>query len=193
MSQNWMRHFELLLLDKDGKGIKLSDLKVTFQIQKMPATIFNGFVGNFKVFNLSKETQARILKGEYARVQVIAGYDGNPDASGNYPDRNVGLIFNGDIRFTISGRDNPTDTWTLLQCIDAWEGHLKASENHCCRWLEIPRPVQPGYEDIRTLRHHDRHCTGIPGNRVPARSRPLSKFIRTDEQHSRSVQCKLVV
>ncbi|AUU90273.1 hypothetical protein C2U55_14895 [Enterobacteriaceae bacterium ENNIH3] len=127
MSQNWMRHFELLLLDKDGQGIKLSDLKVTFQIQKMPATIFNGFVGNFKVFNLSKETQARILKGEYARVQVIAGYDGNPDASGNYPDRNVGLIFNGDIRFTISGRDNPTDTWTLLQCIDAWEGHLKAS------------------------------------------------------------------
>jgi hypothetical protein len=46
---------------------------------------------------------------------------------GNYPDRNVGLIFNGDVRFTISGRDNPTDTWTLLQCIDAWEGHLKAS------------------------------------------------------------------
>jgi hypothetical protein len=55
MSQNWMRHFELLLLDKDGKGIKLSDLKVTFQIQKMPATIFNGFVGNFKVYNLSKK------------------------------------------------------------------------------------------------------------------------------------------
>jgi hypothetical protein len=54
MSQNWMRHFELLLLDKDGKGIKLSDLKVTFQIQKMPATIFNGFVGNFKIYNLSK-------------------------------------------------------------------------------------------------------------------------------------------
>lgn len=127
MSKNWMRHFELLLLDKDGKGIKFSDLKVTFQIQKMPATIFNGFVGNFKVYNLSKKTQDRILKGEFTRIQVIAGYDGNPDVSGNYPDRNVGLIFNGDVRFTISGRDNPTDTWTLLQCIDAWEGHLKAS------------------------------------------------------------------
>ena len=105
MSQNWMRHFELLLLDRDGKGINLSDLKVTFQIQKMPATIFNGFVGNFKVYNLSKKTQDRILKGEFSRIQVIAGYDGNQDEKGSYPDRNVGLIFNGDVRFTISGRD----------------------------------------------------------------------------------------
>jgi hypothetical protein len=69
MSQNWMRHFELLLLDKDGKGIKLSDLKVTFQIQKMPATIFNGFVGNFKVYNLSK----RRIASE-RRVYPHSGY-----------------------------------------------------------------------------------------------------------------------
>jgi hypothetical protein len=70
MSQNWMRHFELLLLDKDGKGIKLSDLKVTFQIQKMPATIFNGFVGNFKVYNLSKNAGSHLKR----RVYPHSGY-----------------------------------------------------------------------------------------------------------------------
>ncbi len=46
MSKNWMRHFELLLVDDKGDGIKISELKVTFNIQKMPATIFNGFVGD---------------------------------------------------------------------------------------------------------------------------------------------------
>lgn len=127
MSKNWMRHFELQLLNPAGEGITLSDLKVTFNIEKMPNTIFNGFVGNFKVFNLSPETQNRIMGKEFSRIRVIAGYDGDKDAKGNYPDRNVGLIFNGDIRFTITGKDNITDSWVLLQCIDSWEGHLNAS------------------------------------------------------------------
>lgn len=129
MSLNWMRHFELLIVDDKGQGIKLSDLKVTFDIQKMPATIFNGFVGNFKIYNLSKTTQNRIMDQEFSRVQVIAGYKGVPDASGNYPDENIGMIFNGDIRFSISGKDNATDSWLLLQCIDSWEGHLNATVN----------------------------------------------------------------
>lgn len=29
MSKNWMRHFELLLVDDKGDGIKISELKVT--------------------------------------------------------------------------------------------------------------------------------------------------------------------
>ncbi|WP_370603246.1 hypothetical protein NMD46_17545 [Escherichia coli] len=127
MSKNWMRHFELLLVDDKGDGIKISELKVTFNIQKMPATIFNGFVGNFKVYNLSPTTQNRIMQKEFSRIQVIAGYKGQPDAAGNYPDENVGMIFNGDIRFTVTGKDNATDSWIMLQCIDSWEGHLNAS------------------------------------------------------------------
>ncbi|MCB4176899.1 hypothetical protein H7324_18340, partial [Klebsiella pneumoniae] len=98
MSQNWMRHFELQLIDDKGDGISLSDFKVTFNIQKMPATIFNGFVGNFKIYNLSPETQNRIMGKEFTRVRAIAGYNGTADSSGNYPDKNVGIIFNGDIR-----------------------------------------------------------------------------------------------
>lgn len=126
MSLNWMRHFELQLLDDKGNGISLTDLKVTFSIQKMPATIFNGFVGDFKIYNLSTATQNRIMAQEFSCIQVIAGYDGNPDDAGNYPDRNVGLIFNGDIRFTVAGKDNITDSWVLVQCIDSWQGHLYA-------------------------------------------------------------------
>ncbi|MBK4119154.1 hypothetical protein JHE03_22995 [Pluralibacter gergoviae] len=127
MSKNWLRHFELQLVNDKGDGISLSDFKVTFNIQKQPATIFNGFVGNFKIYNLSAETQNRIMGNEFTRVRAIAGYDGNQDENGNYPERNIGLIFNGDIRFTITGKENVTDSWILIQCIDSWEGHLNAS------------------------------------------------------------------
>ncbi|HFQ6840865.1 hypothetical protein I5N18_24980 [Serratia marcescens] len=142
MSQNWMRHFELQLFDQQGNGVSLSDFKVLFDIQKMPATVFNGFVGNFKIYNLSPDTQNKIMGKEFSRIRVIAGYDGiAPDAdadqvskvrsvdaaqSGQRDGQNFGLIFNGDIRFTITGKDNVTDSWILLQCIDSWEGHLGA-------------------------------------------------------------------
>ncbi|MBS0893951.1 hypothetical protein JK211_07875 [Tatumella sp. JGM130] len=126
MSKNWMRHFEIQVIDDKGDGLSLIDLKVEFQIQKQPATIFNGFVGNFKIYNLSNTTQSRLLSTEFTRIRVFAGYDGTPDASGNYPDRNVGMIFNGDIRFSIAGKDNATDSWVLLQCLDSWQGHMYA-------------------------------------------------------------------
>ncbi|HDR2590573.1 TPA: hypothetical protein QCI16_004456 [Enterobacter ludwigii] len=149
---NWMRHFELQLLDKDGKGIVLSDFKVVFDIQKTAPQSFAGFVGNFRIYNLSKNTENRIMGNEFAKIRVIAGYDGlektydetdvgvvraiNPETIGQQDGANYGLIFNGDIRFTITGKDNVTDSWLLLQCIDSWEGHLEAVTitTHAAGW-----------------------------------------------------------
>ncbi|EIC3241221.1 TPA: hypothetical protein J1Z64_003833 [Escherichia coli] len=161
MSENWMRHFELLLVDDKGDGIKFQDLKVVFTIRKMPATIFNGFVGDFRLYNLSQETRNRILQKEFTRIQVIAGYRGFPDASGNYPDANVGMIFNGDIRYTITGKDNATDTWVLLQCIDGWEGHLNAS---------VKTTVAAGwkYNELFSLAMKSYAPYGISSGTVPA-------------------------
>ncbi|HBT4562053.1 TPA: hypothetical protein MB301_003499 [Klebsiella pneumoniae] len=142
MSQNWMRHFELQLLDDKGQGIALSDFKVVFDIQKMAQNSFASFVGNFKVYNLTPETCNRIQGQEFSKIRVIAGYDGIPPTvdesqvgvvrnvtagEASQPDgTNYGMIFSGDIRFTIQGKDNPTDSWILVQCIDCWEGHLAA-------------------------------------------------------------------
>ena len=152
MSKNWMRHFELQLLDKDGKGIVLSDFKVVFDIQKTAPQSFAGFVGNFRIYNLSKNTENRIMGNEFAKIRVIAGYDGlektydesdvgvvrdiNPETIGQQDGANYGLIFNGDIRFTITGKDNVTDSWLLLQCIDSWEGHLSSVTvtTHAAGW-----------------------------------------------------------
>lgn len=109
MSQNWMRHFELQLLDQKGSGISLSDFKVTFRIEwadtRWPR------VANVKIYNLSPDTQNRILGSEFSKIRMIAGYDGiapdaeatqvgvarpvDPAKSGQRDGQNFGLIFEG--------------------------------------------------------------------------------------------------
>lgn len=136
MSQNWMRHFELQLTDDNGQGISLSDFKVTFDIE-WTNTIWPR-VALVKIYNLTKDTNSRILGSEFSKIKMIAGYDGiydgssgivpadqvgivrNIDASqvGQIDGQNFGDIFNGEIRFTVTGRDNPTDTYILIQAID---------------------------------------------------------------------------
>lgn len=140
MSTNWMRHFELQILDLNGKGISLSDFKVTFQIEwadtKWPR------VANVKIYNLSTDTTNKILGQEFSKIRIIAGYDGivpDVDASqvgrvrnipegqeGQTDDQNYGLIFDGDIRFTVTGKDNITDSWVLIQAIGDHEAFLFA-------------------------------------------------------------------
>ncbi|OON35645.1 hypothetical protein BTJ39_22230, partial [Izhakiella australiensis] len=141
MSQNWMRHFELQILSENGQGISLSDLKVTFNIEwtdtRWPR------VGLVKIYNLSKDTASRILGTEFAKIKIIAGYDGlapeyaaadvgvvrniSEEDVGHVAGTNYGEIFSGDIRFTVTGRDNPTDTYVLIQAIDGHQAFLYAS------------------------------------------------------------------
>lgn len=143
MSQNWMRHFELQILSESGEGISLSDFKVTFRIEwtdtRWPR------VAMVKIYNLSKDTCSRILGKEFAKIKIIAGYDGMPvenvvDSSELYKPKeidpsqvgqtngtNYGEIFSGEIRFTVTGRDNPTDTCVLIQAIDGHQAFMNAS------------------------------------------------------------------
>lgn len=141
MSQNWMRHFELQILSESGEGISLSEFKVTFRIEwtdtRWPR------VAMVKIYNLSKDTCSRILGKEFAKIKIIAGYDGMPAAVDNSqigvatevdPSKvgqtngtNFGEIFSGEIRFTVTGRDNPTDTWVLIQAIDGHQAFMNAS------------------------------------------------------------------
>lgn len=141
MSQNWMRHFELQILSENGKGISLSDFKVVFNIAwtdtRWPR------VAMVRIYNLSKDTASRILGQEFEKIKIIAGYDGiaqpvdasqvgvvkniNAAEVGQSSGTNFGEIFSGDIRFTITGRDNSTDTWVLIQAIDGHQAFMNAS------------------------------------------------------------------
>lgn len=143
MSQNWMRHFELLLTDEAGQGISLSDFKVVFNIEWTNSLWPR--VATVKVYNLKKDTVSRIQGAEFSKLKMIAGYDGlavTVDASqvgiareidetqvGQTDGQNFGQIFDGEIRFTITGRDNPTDTYILIQAIDGHQAFINAKIN----------------------------------------------------------------
>lgn len=136
MSQNWLRHFELQLLDDKGQGIALSDFKVTFTIDWFKGA--SPRVAEVKIYNLKPDTAHKIMGDEFSKIRLIAGYEGpqtiypeetvgvevriNPDDNvGQKYDRNYGLIFSGDIRIAIAGRDATPDTWVLVQAIDGHE------------------------------------------------------------------------
>ncbi|WP_234103746.1 hypothetical protein [Citrobacter portucalensis] len=133
MSQNWMRHFELQLVDDNGQGIELSDFKVTFTIDWFNISSASR-VGTFKIYNLSADTSNRITGKEFSKVRLIAGYDGiAPEVSasdvgtvrevdaadvGQSDGRNYGLIFSGEIRYSVTGKDSPIDSYVLIQAAD---------------------------------------------------------------------------
>ncbi len=127
MSKNWIRHFELMLLDKDGKGINFTDFKVTFNIEWY--NISNPRAAIFKIYNLSQNTINRITGSEFSKLRLIAGYDGSTSPDGQQEEANFGEIFSGDIRYTITGRDNPTDTFILIQAIDGHNAFINATIN----------------------------------------------------------------
>lgn len=133
MSLNWMRHFELQLVDENGQGIDLSDFKVTFTIDWFNISSASR-LGTFKIYNLSADTTNRITGKEFSKVRLIAGYDGiAPEVSasdvgkvrevdaadvGQSDGRNYGLIYSGEIRYSVEGKDNPIDSYVLIQAAD---------------------------------------------------------------------------
>lgn len=141
MSQNWIRHFELQIVDENGDGISLSDFKVNFRIEWADTRFPR--VANVKIYNIAHETQARIMGKEFSKVRIIAGYDGaipivpasdlniaheiSEEDIGKINGTNYGLIFSGDIRFTINGKDNITDSWLLIQAASDYNAYLFAS------------------------------------------------------------------
>ncbi|MBD2797248.1 hypothetical protein ID856_11965 [Xenorhabdus sp. 18] len=105
MSKQWLRECSLIVADEQGKGIDLSALKIKFSITRpsfaYPAT------GIFKIYNLNDETRAKIRANEYKILKFSAGYRGNS-----------GQIFSGQIQYTYTGRDSPTDTYVVIQAGD---------------------------------------------------------------------------
>ena len=51
----------------------------------------------------------------------------NSEWVGQVNGQNYGLIFDGDIRFTVTGKDNITDSWVLIQAIGDHEAFLYAT------------------------------------------------------------------
>jgi hypothetical protein len=100
----YLRKCSLIVGAGSDQGLELGDLRVTFQTHKADFETPNH--ADIRVYNLSDET-ARRIKGEFTRVVLQAGYEGN-----------FGLIFGGTIRQVRLGRENGVDTYVDLLVSD---------------------------------------------------------------------------
>jgi len=99
-AQQFGRQFKLLVSNKGGTTVDLSQMRVKFAVKKSGYMTPN--VADIIVYNLAQST-ALFIKQEFTQVIMQAGYDGN-----------FGVIFKGNIKQAILGRESGTDTFINL-------------------------------------------------------------------------------
>lgn len=96
-TQQFGRICTLIVENKSQGGIDLSALRIKFAVKRSDTMTPN--VADIRVYNLDLQT-AILIKKEFTRVTLQAGYEGN-----------YGVIFQGNIKQVILGRENATDTF----------------------------------------------------------------------------------
>lgn len=91
------RAFSLVVFGTDLNGLDLSELRCKFVIKRSDTMTPN--VADIRVYNLDQKTALRI-RNEFKRVILQAGYESN-----------YGVIFQGNIKQVIIGRESATDTF----------------------------------------------------------------------------------
>lgn len=111
----WLRACSLVVASSSGQGIDLGELRVVFSTKKGDTETPNS--AEIRVYNLSDATMSR-MRREFTRVVLQAGYQSN-----------CGVIFDGNIRGTRSGREHGTDTWLEIVAADGDRAYNFATVN----------------------------------------------------------------
>jgi hypothetical protein len=98
------RKCTLLVSNRQGKALDLSQLRIKFSVKRTNAQTPN--TASIKVYNLTAATELQIEQ-QFKRVVLQGGYDSN-----------FGVIFAGNIKQTIRGRESATETYIELLASD---------------------------------------------------------------------------
>lgn len=96
-TQQYGRVCTLIVSNASLDGLDLSQLRIKFVVKRSDTMTPN--VADIRVYNLEEETALRIRK-EFTKVTLQAGYESN-----------YGVIFQGNIKQVILGRESATDTF----------------------------------------------------------------------------------
>lgn len=97
ITQQYLRQCKLLVATLSGNALDLSEFRVKFQVKQTTAETPNA--ASIRVYNLAQDTAVQI-RAQYKKVILQAGYEGN-----------FGVIFQGNIKQVIIGRESATDTF----------------------------------------------------------------------------------
>ena len=112
MSQNWIRACSLVVSGSGGQK-DLANLRVVFAIKQWHLQAPN--MASFRVYNPAPSTVSALKAKEFTQVQFMAGYQGN-----------VGLVFQGEIKQTVSGHETAVDSYVDLYCADSETAYNQA-------------------------------------------------------------------
>lgn len=96
-TEQYGRAISLIVFGKDLDGLDLSALRIKFDVKRSDTMTPN--TADIRVYNLEEQTALRI-RDEFKNVILQAGYTGN-----------AGVIFAGNIKQVILGRESATDTF----------------------------------------------------------------------------------
>lgn len=118
-TQQYGRVCTLLVSNKQGQALDLSALRIKFKVKKTGVMTPNA--ADIIVYNVEAQTQ-KLIQNEFTNVILQAGYVGN-----------YGLIFKGNIKQFITGRESATDTFINLNCGDGDQAYNFATINQTIR------------------------------------------------------------
>ncbi len=98
--EQYLRKIRLVAFGDDLTGIDLSEFRIKFSVKRSDTATPN--TADIRVYNLKPETALQIRK-EFHKVILEAGYEGS-----------YGVIFQGNIKQVILGRESATDTFVDL-------------------------------------------------------------------------------
>lgn len=100
-----------LVVSQGTKGIDLSDFRIKFMVKRSESAVPN--TADIYVYNVDEETAFKLRSKEFTKVFLKAGYPGNE-----------GIIFSGNIRQAIVGRESAIDTFVNLICGDGDQAYV---------------------------------------------------------------------
>jgi hypothetical protein len=114
----YKRHFQLIVADQNGNGLDLSQLHCKFSVKRSSNQTPN--CADIRVYNLKAETASAIqqaLAPALNKNGILLHSGGQVIIQGGY-DSNYGVVFKGNIKQIILGRESATDTFMDLNCGD---------------------------------------------------------------------------
>lgn len=96
-AEQFLRTISLVVFGTDLNGLDLSKLRIKFSVKRSDTMTPN--TADIRIYNLEEKTALRI-RNEFKKVILQAGYQGN-----------FGVIFQGNIKQVILGRESATDTF----------------------------------------------------------------------------------
>jgi len=96
-ARQWLRKCSLIISTNQGDALDLSNLRIKFNVKRSDTQTPN--IADIRVYNLERATAERIQK-QFSRIILQAGYE-----------QNFGVIFEGNIKQIIRGRESATDTF----------------------------------------------------------------------------------